>query len=214
MPKTTEPFQGGVAHKASGCKTVGMVGVTVGRLSLQSEASTIRRMSDGQIQLALGDISRLEVDAIVNAANRTLLGGGGVDGAIHRAAGSELLAACRLLNGCETGFAKITRGYRLKAKWVIHTVGPVWRSGKSNEPELLKSCYRESLLLAEKNGVGSIAFPSISTGAYRFPIDLASEIAVSEVRQYLTNNSSLYVTFVCFSDADYKVYENLLSVPH
>jgi O-acetyl-ADP-ribose deacetylase (regulator of RNase III) len=134
------------------------------------------------IELVTGDITALEVDAIVNAANRALAGGGGVDGAIHRAAGPELLAACRPLAPCPTGEARITPGFRLRARWVIHTVGPVWEGGDRGEPELLAACYRSSLALAAAHGIGSIAFPGISTGAYRYPLDAACAIAVQAVR--------------------------------
>lgn len=161
----------------------------------------------GTIELVLGDITKQKVDAIVNAANTTLLGGGGVDGAIHRAAGPELLEECRRLGGCAAGEAKITKGYRLPAKFVIHTVGPVWRGGKGGEDEPLRNCYRNSLKLAERNGVKTIAFPSISTGAYRFPIELASRIAVDTVRGYLKRSRGIErVAFVCYSQDDFTVY--------
>src|SRR5713101_3651085 len=161
-----------------------------------------------RIEIVQGDITKLKVDAIVNAANETLLGGGGVDGAIHRAAGPELLKECRQLNGCETGEAKITKGYKLPAKWLIHTVGPVWRGGKHKEEELLASCYRNSLTLATQHAIRTIAFPSISTGAYRFPIDRACRIALTEIGRFLQGNSMLEkVIAVCFDKSDLHVYE-------
>ena len=164
------------------------------------------------LRVIQANIVTLEVDAIVNAANRSLLGGGGVDGAIHRAAGPELLAECRTLGGCKTGDAKITRGYRLPAKFVIHTVGPVWHGGKSGEPALLASCYRKSLAIAIEQGFRTIAFPSISTGVYGYPIELAAKIAVDTVRDVVKNPSSLEeVIFCCFSAGDLSVYEKLLS---
>ncbi len=164
------------------------------------------------VQLYQGDITKLEVDAIVNAANTSLLGGGGVDGAIHRAAGPELLEECRALNGCKTGEAKITKGYKLPAKFVIHTVGPIWQGGQNKEDELLANCYKNSLELAEINGIRSIAFPAISTGVYRFPIERATRIAFLENKKFLSIKSSVKkVTFVCFSDDIYKIYLKVMN---
>jgi O-acetyl-ADP-ribose deacetylase (regulator of RNase III) len=166
----------------------------------------------GRIQLTKGDITTMEVDAIVNAANSSLLGGGGVDGAIHRAAGPELLKACRELNGCETGDAKITSAFRLPASFIIHTVGPVWRGGNKNEAILLKSCYEKSLSIASEYRLKSIAFPNISTGVYGFPKDKACEIAISTVRDKLKEPSTLAtVYFVCFDTENYELYSKLLS---
>jgi O-acetyl-ADP-ribose deacetylase len=159
-----------------------------------------------------GDITRLTVDAIVNAANSSLLGGGGVDGAIHRAAGPGLLQECRTLHGCQTGDAKLTQGYNLSAKFVIHTVGPVWHGGSHGETELLASCYRRSLELAAGHEVTSIVFPAISTGVYGFPIRPAAEIAISTVTAFTRSATSLQeVIFCCFSSSDYAIYAELLS---
>jgi O-acetyl-ADP-ribose deacetylase (regulator of RNase III) len=164
------------------------------------------------IELIKSDITKLEVEAIVNAANKTLLGGGGVDGAIHRAAGKQLLEECRTLNGCETGEAKITRGYNLPAKYVIHTVGPVWYGGNKNEVQLLEDAYKNSLELAAKKEIKSIAFPNISTGVYRFPKEQAAQIAIKTVKDFLQKNSNdVKVIFCVFSDEDYEIYKGLLS---
>ncbi|MGB9833472.1 MAG: O-acetyl-ADP-ribose deacetylase [bacterium] len=161
--------------------------------------------SEENLEVVIGDITEEETEAIVNAANPTLLGGGGVDGAIHRKAGPELREECRTLGGCQTGDAKITRGYRLKAKYVIHTVGPVWREGSAREEELLASCYRKALKLAKEYGIKSISFPAISTGAYGFPKDQAAEIAVREVKGFLKENDIL-VRLVCFDKETAQYY--------
>jgi len=160
-----------------------------------------------RIKVVEGDITKQTVDAIVNAANTALLGGGGVDGAMHRAAGPELLEECRKLGGCPTGQARITKGYKLPAKWVIHTVGPVWRDGKHGEDDSLAGCYRSSLALAEQNGVKTIAFPSISTGAYGFPMERAAHVAVTEIKTFLERKSSIEkVLLVCFGKGAFEIH--------
>ncbi len=163
-----------------------------------------------KIAIVMGDITAVNMDAIVNAANNSLLGGGGVDGAIHRAAGLELLEECHKLGGCPTGEARITKGYRLPARWIIHTVGPIWHGGNRGEDELLAKCYRSCLELAEKHGIKSIAFPSISTGAYGFPVEQASKIAVREMRSFLDGNGSIAITVVCFERRVYDCYMNAM----
>lgn len=163
-----------------------------------------------RIKIIKGDIAEIKAGAIVNAANKTLLGGGGVDGAIHRAAGPKLLEECRQLGGCKTGEAKITRGYNLPAKYVIHTVGPIWQGGDKGEKEKLAACYRNSLKMAAENNIKSIIFPSISTGAYGFPVEKAAPIALKEVRRFLEENNNIKeVIFVLFSEKDLQIYQEL-----
>lgn len=162
-----------------------------------------------RVKIIEGDITRQDVDAIVNAANTSLLGGGGVDGAIHRAAGPELLMETRQIGGCPTGEARVSKGYRLPAKWVIHTVGPVWAGGNRKEEALLANCYRSCFKEALELGIKTIAFPSISTGVYRFPLELATEIALNETRRALETNKKLEVVFVCFGQEVLKVYQDI-----
>jgi len=169
-------------------------------------------MSFNRIELIRDDITKLKVDAIVNAANSKLAGGGGVDGAIHRASGPKLLEECKTLNGCDTGSAKITKGYNLPAKYVIHAVGPVWRGGQNNETELLKSCYSTGLNKAVQYGCESIAFPNISTGIYGFPKEEAAKIAIDTVVHFIEENESLKkIYFVCFDDENYSIYKKILA---
>jgi len=165
-----------------------------------------------RIEIYKGDITKLKVDAIVNAANSSLLGGGGVDGAIHRDAGPELLEFNRKLGGCKTGEVKISPGFKLPAKYIIHTVGPVWNGAKNSEDSLLANCYKNSLKLAVENKIKTIAFPAISTGVYRFPLERATKIAVTEVKKFLEKNESIEkVIFVCFDEETYEVYKSVLS---
>lgn len=182
-----------------------------GHRMLEIDLTSVGIVDNSSMKTILADITTLEVDAIVNAANTRLLGGGGVDGAIHSAAGPELLQECRLLGGCDTGDAKITKGYELPSRFVIHTVGPVWHGGHKDEAKLLSSCYRRSLELAAENGVKTIAFPSISTGVFGYPISEAAQIAVQTVQEVLAQlNNGIEVTFCCFSKNDFDVYEALL----
>jgi O-acetyl-ADP-ribose deacetylase (regulator of RNase III) len=171
----------------------------------------MKKKPEDKIEIVQGDITKLDVDAIVNAANTTLLGGGGVDGAIHRAAGPELLAECRTLGGCQPGEAKITRGYRLPARFIIHTVGPVWRGGKRGEPETLANCYRNSLQVAVENGIKTTAFPAISCGAYGYPVQEAAQIALKTTREFLATTDQIEkVIFVLWDEDVYEACRRLL----
>ncbi len=164
------------------------------------------------LRITLGDITKIEADAIVNAANTSLLGGGGVDGAIHRAAGPRLLAECRMLSGCKTGQAKITKGYQLPAKYVIHTPGPVWNGGKKKEEQLLKNCYENCLKLAAEHGCRTVAFPSISTGIYQFPLEKASIIAVETILEFLVLHPDMDVQMICWDRETFQYYKNALAM--
>jgi O-acetyl-ADP-ribose deacetylase len=165
-----------------------------------------------RIEIVQDDITKLQVDAIVNAANSSLLGGGGVDGSIHRAAGPDLVHECRLLGGCKTGKAKATRGYKLPAKWIIHTVGPVWRGGFAGEPELLAACYRCSFKLAVELEVKTVAFPAISCGIYGYPVEEATQVAIAETVNFLESDDKIEkIIFTCFSEAIYQIYAQALS---
>jgi O-acetyl-ADP-ribose deacetylase len=181
-------------------------------MALPPPGRTLRVYGGRMIEMVEGDITLLDVDAIVNAANPTLLGGGGVDGAIHRAAGPDLLAECRTLGGANTGEAKLTRGYRLKARHVVHCVGPVWHGGDRGEAGLLASCYRNAFALAAQHGLKSIAFPAISTGIYGYPIEPAARIALSEARVFEKSHPDVRVIFCCFSPRDAAIYKKILGV--
>jgi O-acetyl-ADP-ribose deacetylase (regulator of RNase III) len=201
-------------HLAHTIQTGHLLAILNRLAGIRSHMATEILTTDWQqrVEVVQGDITQQAVDAIVNAANESLLGGGGVDGAIHRAAGPQLLEECRKLGGCQTGQAKITQGYNLSAKWVIHTVGPVWQGGQQHEDELLAKCYQNSLALAVQHSVRTIAFPAISTGVYRFPLDRATQIAVTEVKTFLIQNSSVeQVRFVCFGEATYQCYLDVVT---
>jgi O-acetyl-ADP-ribose deacetylase (regulator of RNase III) len=184
-----------------------------GRTNVEALRTIERPLEPRMIEVIEGDITLLDVDAIVNAANSTLLGGGGVDGAIHRRAGPDLLSECRTLGGAATGEARLTRGYRLKARFVIHCVGPVWHGGTHGEPEALASCYRNAFKLAKDHSLKSIAFPAISTGVYGYPIEPATTIAVGEARIAEKTNPDLSIIFCCFSQADGNIYKKIFGVP-